>query len=121
MKHINTFESFLSESESVNQEILAEGDVNYKTDKFALVSKGGSIGSRADYPVFVSGKMGSIIETSNDKEALKEKSKRMTKSLSPGERKYYGLGYTVIEIKPSTIKQIDDLINVQKSSDNTEI
>lgn len=116
-----TAKANLSESEYVNQDILVEGDVNYKTDKFALVSKGGSIGSIANYPVFISGKMGSIIETGNDKEALKEKAKRMTKSLSPGERKYYGVGYAVIEIKPSTIKQIDYLIDLQKSSDNTEV
>jgi hypothetical protein len=101
-----------------SEDFIFEGDVNYKSDKFALVSKGGSIGSKPKYPVFTGGKMASIIETSNDKEALKEKAKRMAKSLSPGERKYYGMGYSVIEITPSKVKEIEHLIDFRKSSEN---
>lgn len=104
-----------------SEDFIFEGDVNYKSDKFALVRKGGSIGSKSEYPVFMSGKMASIIETSNDKEALKEKAKRMTKSLSPGERKYYGVGYSVIEITPKRVKEIDNLIDLRKSSENDNV
>jgi hypothetical protein len=105
-----------------SEDFLYEGDVNYRQDPFALVRIGGSIGDRATYPVFAGGgNMGSIIETGNDKEALQEKATRMRKSLSPGERKYYGLNYKVIELTPRKIKEIDMLINHRNSAENTDI
>jgi hypothetical protein len=110
MKHTKNFNEFLNENK------LFEGDVNYRSDKFALVFIGGSIGSRATYPIFVSGSMGSIIETGNDKDVLKETAARMRKQLSPGEKKYYGMNYTVIELTPRKIQDIDYLINKQSET-----
>jgi hypothetical protein len=99
---------------------INEGDVNYTSDKYALVFVGGSIGSFNQVPVFVKGRIGSVIETSNDLEDLKATAARRRKQLSPGERKYYGMSYTVIELTPNKIKQIDNLI-AQQSSNNDKI
>ena len=84
---------------------------NLSDYKFALVSLGGSIGSKNSLPVYASGKMGDIIEISNNKEELKETAARMRKSLSPGERSYYGMSYTVIELTPYKIKEVKDLLD----------
>lgn len=93
-----------------------ESEVNYTSDKFALVFVGGSIGQRASTPIFVKGQMGSVSETGNDKEVLKEKAARLRKQLSAGERKYYGMNYTVIELTPSKVKEIDYLKSQQQAS-----
>ena len=100
---------------------INEGEINYKTDKYALVLVGGSIGSKGSFPLFVSGQMGSIVETSNDKEALVEGKKRRNKQLSPGEKKYYRMSYKVIELTSNKIKEIDLLISKQSSSEDTII
>ena len=99
-------------------EFINEGDVSLKPGLFALVSIGGSIGSKPKYPIFASGSIGSIIETSDDKDALKETAKRMKSRLSPGERKYYGMSYTVTELTPSKIRQIEMLQSAQRDSAN---
>ena len=112
MNNLKTYEDFLFESE------LNEADVNYQTDQFALVLVGGSIGSKGSFPLFVSGQMASIFQTGNDKEELVEKKKRMNKQLSPGEKKYYGMSYKVIELTPSKRKDVDYLIAQQSKSEN---
>lgn len=100
---------------------LYESEINYQTDEFALVRVGGSIGSKGSYPVYAAGKMGTVVETSNDKEDLKTKAKSMRKSLSPGERSYYGMNYTVITLTNSKRKEIEYLIDFQKKSKNDKI
>ncbi len=99
-------------------EFINEGDVSLKPGLFALVSIGGSIGSKPKYPIFASGSIGSIIETSDDKDALKETAKQMRSRLSPGERKYYGMSYTVTELTPGKIRQIEMLQSAQRDSAN---
>lgn len=109
--------SDLFEREDINarfEGIFAKGGCMYGeggeiTGKYALVMLGGSIGSKAKHPVYVNGKLGSIIATSDGKEELTEKAKRMRKNLSEGERKYYGMNYTVIELTPSKLKEIEML------------
>ena len=85
--------------------------VNYQNDDFALVMLGGSIGSKTSLPIFVNGKMGSIVESGNNKEMLKEKAARMRKQLSAGERKHYGMSYTVVALTPAKIKEIERFKN----------
>ena len=114
----------IHESEELNKSEefeINEGEINYKTDKYALVLVGGSIGSKGSFPLFVSGQMGSIVETSNDKEALVEVKKRRNKQLSPGEKTYYRMSYKVIELTSNKIKEIDLLISKQSSSEDTII
>jgi len=112
----------VKESEEIAESFeINEGEINYKTDKYALVLVGGSIGSKQSYPLFVSGSMGSIIETSNDKDALVETKKRMNKQLSPGEKSYYRMSYKVVELTSNKIKEIDMLISKQSSSEDTII
>ena len=112
MNNLITYEDFLFESE------LNEADVNYQTDQFALVLVGGSIGSKGSFPLFVSGQMASIFQTGNDKEELVEKKKRMNKQLSPGEKKYYGMSYKVIELTASKRKDVEFYIAQQSKSEN---
>lgn len=100
---------------------LNEGEVNYKSDAYALVLVGGSIGSKGSYPIFVGRAMGSIVETSNDKDALVETKKRMNKQLSPGEKSYYGMSYKVIELTNSARKNIDYLIAFQNKPDDAPV
>ena len=85
--------------------------INYQNDDFALVVLGGSIGSKTSLPIFVNGKMGSIVESGNNKEMLKEKAARMRKQLSAGERKHYGMSYTVVALTPAKVKEIERLKN----------
>ena len=56
---------------------------------FGVYSKGGSIGSSNNSPVFVT----------NDKEQAKQKAKSLRSYLTAGERKYYKMSYVVKEIK----------------------
>ena len=103
-------------------ETLNEGEINYKTDKYALVLAGGSLGSgRNSLNCFVGSGMASIIETGNDKDELVETKKRRNKQLSPGEKSYYKMSYKVIELTPAKIKEIDYLKDFQNKSDDTEV
>lgn len=111
---LKSFTEFINESKEF--ESLLEGDVNYKSDKYALVLTGGSIGAQKSFPIFVSGMWASITETGNDKDSLVEKKKRMNKILSPGEKKYYGMSYKVIELTPAKIKEVDSLIAKRDSA-----
>jgi hypothetical protein len=119
MNNLYTFNEFLNEEARFT--LLLEGEVNLQTDKFALVFVGGSIGQSRQYPIFIGGSIGSIYETGNDKEALKEKAKRMRKNLSPGERKYYGMNYTVIELTPSKIKDVNYLLSKRQETEKEPI
>lgn len=118
MRHIQSFDGFLSESDL---HLFEEEEINYKAHQFAIVLVGGSIGGTKGFPVFVRGSWGTIVETSNDKEALKAKAKMMRKNLSPGDRKYYHMDYTVVQMTPSKVKEIDELISKRNSSDDTEV
>jgi hypothetical protein len=62
-------------------------DVQPVGDEFHVVVKGGSIGSSGPH----------VTSTHATREEAAEKAKRMNKLLSPGEKKYYGLGYSVKE------------------------
>ena len=87
------------------------------SEKFALVRKGGSIGtiSRITVPVFVTGgRQGEVLKTGNNKEVLQAEAKQLRKYLSSTEKSYYGLGYTVVELTPAKIKEINMLINFRK-------
>lgn len=80
------------------------------SNQFALVFYGGSIGATKNFPVFIKGGVGSVITTGNDKETLKADAKRKTKQLSAGEKSYYKMGYSVIELTPKKVEQIKSLI-----------
>lgn len=64
-----------------------------REQRYAVYSKGGSIGSKNDEPV-------KVFDTA---EEAKDYAKRMRKLLTPGERKHYGLGYTVKPLKEASI------------------
>lgn len=106
---------------------LQESTINEGTDdinlenKFALVCIGGSIGGKAQYPIFVGRDSGSIIMTGDDKEALVETKKRRNSQLTPGEKSYYGMKYKVIEITPSVKKTIAYLQDYQNKADDTTV
>jgi hypothetical protein len=85
--------------------------INYQNDDFALVRIGGSIGTKNSFPISVNGKYGSITQTGNNKEMLKETAARMRKQLSAGERKHYGMSYTVVALTPAKVKEIERFKN----------
>ena len=64
--------------------------------KYVVVSKGGSIGG--DKTGYNADLEGTVIAAFNTKEEAKEKAFRMNKILSPGDKKYYGMKYTVVQI-----------------------
>jgi hypothetical protein len=107
--------------EVTNESELFEGDINLQTDNFALVRVGGSIRSKNSIPVYAGGKMGIVIETGNDKEVLKEKAKSRRKSLSAGEKSYYGMNYVVIALTSAKRIEIDYLYDIQKKSETDKI
>ena len=111
---LKSFEEFLN-SENVNESIdLSPG-------KFAIVRVGGSIGNSSSYPVFISDKIGSITETGDDQEELKETAKRLRNRLSPGEKKYYGMTYRVIKLTPGKIKEIKYLQDFRNKSEDSTV
>lgn len=99
---------------------IFEGVVDL-TKQFALVRTGGSIGTRNSFPIFVGRDMGNVIETSDDKDALVAMKSRMNKSLSPGDKKYYGISHKVVELTNGKKKQINDLIALQNKSENEDV
>jgi hypothetical protein len=99
---------------------LNEGAVDL-SKQFALVRTGGSIGTRNSFPIFVGRDMGNVIETGDDKDALVAMKSRMNKSLSPGDKKYYGISHKVVELTNGKRKQINDLIALQNKSENEDV
>ena len=82
-----------------NQYELSSGRIVYDQDinedqgvKYGVFSKGGSIGSDPEH-------LRKPVKVFDTPEEAKEYAKRMRKLLSPGERKYYGLGYVTKKIK----------------------
>lgn len=107
----------INESKS---EPIFEGSVDL-SKQFALVRTGGSIGTRNSFPIFVGRDMGNVIETGDDKDALVAMKSRMNKSLSPGDKKYYGISHKVVELTNGKKKQINDLIALQNKSENEDV
>ena len=108
---VKNFDDWLGESnlpinESENVDLAQE---------FAIVRTGGSIGSKAEIPMPVSGEIGAVIQTSDDDLELKEIAKSYRKRLSPGEKKYYGIRYLVIRLTNSKRKQSDELKRIQSA------
>jgi hypothetical protein len=101
-------------------EPIFEGAVDL-SKQFALVRTGGSIGTRNSFPIFVGRDMGNVIETGDDKDALVAMKSRMNKSLSPGDKKYYGISHKVVELTNGKRKQINDLIALQNKSENEDV
>lgn len=69
--------------------------------KFLVIQKGGSIDSihsakEQGYYYQKGGVQGIIVKGFNDKDKAKEFAKRMRRTLSPGEKEYYGIGYSVV-------------------------
>jgi hypothetical protein len=110
---------FTTINESKSEPIF-EGSVNL-SNQFALVLVGGSIGATKTFPIFVGRDMGSIVETGDDKDALVSVKNQRNKTLSPGEKSYYGMSYKVIELTKSKVKQINNLIAFQDKSDDAEV
>lgn len=63
-------------------------------DSFGLFSKGGSIGEN-QHGFFDSKSGMRLMQTFKIEPEAKQMASRRNKMLSPGERKYYGLGYVV--------------------------
>lgn len=103
-----------------DDEVLVDEEMG-PTFEYGVYSKGGSIGGtpehlREPYAVY------------DNPEEAKDHAKRLRRQLSPGERKYYGMGYTVkkkkVKIAPveeEKIVEADDgikyLIGVQRMQD----
>ncbi len=62
--------------------------------KFIVVRTGGSIGTKYDAKL-----RGVMVKEFDDKEEAKEFAKSRRKMLSPGEKKYYGMRYSVRTVK----------------------
>lgn len=94
------------------------GDIDLSND-FALIQTGGSIGSSKGsyyipaYSALPNG--GTIVKTGNDKDDLKDEAKRRRKILSKTDKKYYGLGYKVVEISKSLKKSLETTGKVGES------
>lgn len=86
MKYIKLFEQFVDEDNS--------------SEKYSVVLLGGSIGDKRIRSIKQL-KGESVIDTDSLYDSLndaKAKAKRMNKILSPGDKKYYGLKYTIAKV-----------------------
>lgn len=70
---------------------------------YGLFQRGGSIGANANAEYRRYGD-GILLEVYLDKEEAKADAKRYRKNLTPGERSYYGMGYTVKPLNKSDLK-----------------
>ena len=70
---------------------------------YGLFQRGGSIGANANAEYRRYGD-GILLEVYLDREEAKAKAKRYRKYLTPGERSYYGMGYTVKPLTKSELK-----------------
>ena len=69
---------------------------NMKKRNFAVVMSGGSIGAIAKSKQY---KGKAIVKENMTKSEAMDLAKRRRKSLTPGERGYYRMSYSVVEIK----------------------
>ena len=79
------------------ENLLLQENINIDKE-YAVIEKGGSIGGGSRK--LIPGK-GVVVATFDDKEEAKEYAKRRRKSLTPGEKSYYGMGYSVIKLNNS--------------------
>lgn len=79
---------------------------------YGLFQRGGSIGQNANAEYRRYGD-GILLEVYLDKEEAKADAKRYRKNLTPGERSYYGMGYTVKPLNKSDLKNsyVQEMIN----------
>ena len=99
MKHIKLYEDFVNE---INE------NANY-----AVMLTGGSVGDKSR-PRDAKGYVGidASKETLMSIDDAKAKAKRMNASMSPGEKKHYGLKYVVVTAKDGKfIKESEDVID----------
>lgn len=89
MKKLDKATTDISKSMTKN-ESTEQKEEKIKEQRYAVYSKGGSIGDT---------KTGKPLKVFDTAEEAKEYAKRMRKLLSPGEKKYYGLGYFVAPFK----------------------
>jgi len=67
---------------------------------FGVYSVGGSIGSKGANSVNLGGgKFGKLVKEFDNKADAKAKAARLRKTVTPGERKYFGITYLAREIK----------------------
>lgn len=83
--------------------LLNESDINEDNVKYAVIRLGGSVGET----ITVGPK-----DIFDNKEDAKESAKVSNKLLSPGDKKYYGIKYTVIELTPKNIQKYNLKVNI---------
>jgi len=95
---------------------------------YGVFETGGSIGSHKEDDFYgrSGSKIGKLVKVFDNDTDAKEYAKRMRKSLSPGERKYYGYGYftkplTSKDIQNSTVQVMINNINVNESVSGSDI
>jgi len=97
-----SFEEEISKKEPIKENID-------KSKEFGVFEKGGSIGQNQTNVVPGKGKLVSTFDTKLEAD---EYAKRRKKSLSPGEKGYYGMGYSVVKMSDSIRKQLkESLLN----------
>jgi len=73
----------------ITKDMVLEAAKSADEEKWGVFLKGGSIGGKKDEPMKVH----------PSKKEAQEHAKRLRKQLTPGEKSYYKMGYTVKEIK----------------------
>jgi len=107
------YESFQPQRIYENKTIKENID---KSKEFGVFEKGGSIGQNQTNVVPGKGKLVSTFDT---KPEASEYAKRRKKSLSPGEKGYYGMGYTVVKMSDSIRTQLKEWDGGMGSPDKT--
>lgn len=82
-------------------------NLNEDNVKYAVIRLGGSIGEK----ITIGPK-----DIFDNKEAAKENAKVSNKLLSPGDKKYYGIKYTVIELTPKNIQKYNINVNLNEAT-----
>lgn len=72
-------------------------------DPYVLIKYDSMIGSKSN--IRIGSKLGSVLET-GEQLALKDKAKRYNKLLSPGEKTYYKISYSVVKLNQSIKNQL---------------
>lgn len=118
---LSMFPHSFSMNHANDNDLSENSNINYKSDKFALVKLGEIKGSHNSLPVFVGQSMGVLLETSNDESALIEKSRRLINELNTAQKISSGVSYKVIELTPAKVNEISNFVSYKSASEDTSI
>lgn len=119
-KSLEMFPSKLKFNLGVTNAMYENSNINYESDRYAIVKIGEIHESSNSIPVLVGQQLGILLETSNDESSLVEKTKRLSNELGRA-KDLSKVAYRIIELTESKVTEISNFVNNQKTAEDTTI